>query len=430
MPSSSPSPSPSVSALFPTTAAAAATARPRTHSTTSRPPSPLSPSPSPLRPSDTLPHPHLRAAALLAFLPSLPLCIAHGALSHDLVPALGLLPLSVSAAVSAGLAVRGRREGWRGGRAGKGKGSDSSATGRGLGSARVWGRGVDVEEGEEEEQEGGVEREEERVGGLIGRGGGLGLETNVEGGDGEGDGDGDGVQPGSEGAGQSVLTHRIVVFGVDVGLAAALMVVLVFTWIGTQRRSDRPELAMLAAYATVPLLTNFLIHLYLAARELVAGLAIPELVEWSAWRAVPADCPHCGSRLRPDALPPIPWYESVSAPKVSLPRVKAPSIGRPSLPSFKVPRFSFKNPREWKVPNWMRGRSQEYARLFVDDEHNDGQPYRDDPEGGFAGPSGTTTVVATGSAAPVEEVVVSKKDKKGKSSSGLGLFGGDDAAWA
>lgn len=54
---------------------------------------------------------------------------------------------------------------------------------------------------------------------------------------------------------QSVLTHRILVFVVDVGLAAALMVVLVFTWIQT-RRTNRPELAMLAAYATVPLLGN------------------------------------------------------------------------------------------------------------------------------------------------------------------------------
>ena len=172
-----------------------------------------------------------------------------------------------------------------------------------------------------------------------------------------------------------------------------------------------------------------LVHLYLAARELVAGLAIPQLVEWSAWRAVPPDCPHCGSRLRPDALPPIPWYESVSAPKVSLPRVKRPSIGRPSVPGFMVPRFSFKDPREWKVPNWMRARSQDYASLFVDDEQNERDRYRDDPEGGFVGPSSNTTVIATGSVAPVEEVVVGKKDKK-KSASGAGLFAEDEPSWS
>jgi len=58
-----------------------------------------------------------------------------------------------------------------------------------------------------------------------------------------------------------VLTHRILVFVVDVLLAAGLMVVLVFTWIRTGRRTggrwDRSaELAMLAAYATLPLLLN------------------------------------------------------------------------------------------------------------------------------------------------------------------------------
>jgi hypothetical protein len=54
-----------------------------------------------------------------------------------------------------------------------------------------------------------------------------------------------------------VLTHRISVFVMDVVLAAGLMVVLVFTWIRTGRAGDRrPELAMLAAYSTVPLLVN------------------------------------------------------------------------------------------------------------------------------------------------------------------------------
>lgn len=175
-----------------------------------------------------------------------------------------------------------------------------------------------------------------------------------------------------------------------------------------------------------------LIHLYLAARELVAGLAMPELAQFTAWRAVPPDCPNCGSRLRPDSLPPIPWYESVSAPKVSLPRISAPSIPRPSVPAFQFPRFSaFRSSREWKVPNWMKGRTNQDASLFVDaqDEHD---RYTDDPEGPFGGPSGTTTVVATGAADPVpvvEEVVVGKKDKRGKSGSGPELFGEDDASW-
>lgn len=55
----------------------------------------------------------------------------------------------------------------------------------------------------------------------------------------------------------SVLTHRILVFVVDVILAASLMVVLVFTWIRTGNGGDRrPKLAMLAAYSTIPLLVN------------------------------------------------------------------------------------------------------------------------------------------------------------------------------
>ncbi len=173
-----------------------------------------------------------------------------------------------------------------------------------------------------------------------------------------------------------------------------------------------------------------LIHLFLAAREFIAGLAIPSLIEYTAWRAVPADCPHCGSRLRPDTLPPIPWYETVSRPTVSLPQIQAPSIPRPSLPAFKLPSFSaLKAPRGWKVPAWFKGRDQEYASLFVDDEQNERDRYRDEPDEHFgAGPS---SVVATVSAAPppVEEVVVAKKDKKGKSGSSPPLFGESETTW-
>lgn len=175
-----------------------------------------------------------------------------------------------------------------------------------------------------------------------------------------------------------------------------------------------------------------LIHSFLAVRELGAGLAIPGLVKYTAWRAVPPDCPQCGTRLRPDSLPPIPWYETVSRPKVSLPQIGAPSISRPSLPGVKAPMFSGLRGREWKVPDWMRGRNRGYARLFVDDEENERDQYRDDLEGSYEEPPHTTAVVATGSAdrAPVEEVVVGKKDKRGKSGSSPALFGEDDASWS
>jgi hypothetical protein len=159
----------------------------------------------------TLPHPLLRKAAILSFLPALPLCITHGALSQDLVPALGLLPLFFSAAASTFLLVRARR------------------LGKGKQPRRDGVEGLDPEGADDAIQASDAEDEDE-------------VEEGV----------------GEERGGESVLTHRIVVFVVDAVLAAALMVVLVFTWIGTGHvgRGNRPELAMLAAYATVPLLVN------------------------------------------------------------------------------------------------------------------------------------------------------------------------------
>ncbi|KAK3297128.1 uncharacterized protein B0H64DRAFT_473279 [Chaetomium fimeti] len=369
----------------------------------------------------TLPAPLLRTAALLSFVPALPLCVAHGALSRDVVPALGLVPLFFSAAVSLFLVLRARSQGARDGAGGVGVGV--GAKGKGVVGRRLGGeRDLEGLQGLEglvaaARRRGGDDEGEERgeESGL-----GLGEEEEEDYGDDEGGGDGG-----------SVFTHRILVFVVDVVLATGLMVVLVFTWIRTGRKGDRrPQLAMLAAYATMPLLVNFLIHSYLAARELVAGLAIPGLVEYTAWRVVPADCPHCGNRLRPDSLPPIPWYETVSRPKVSLPRITAPSIPRPSLPSFSVPKFSgLKGPREWKAPAWMRGRNPD-ASLFVDDEQNERDRYRDDPDAPFEGPSSTTTAVAIGSAVPDPvEVVVGKKDKKTKNSPSPAHAEDDVAAW-
>jgi len=74
-----------------------------------------------------------------------------------------------------------------------------------------------------------------------------------------------------------------------------------------------------------------------------------------------------------------------------------------------------KGPGDWKVPSWLRGRELD-ASLFVDDEQTERDRYRDDPDTDvpFDAPSGRTTVVATGSAhpAPVEEVVVGKRDRR------------------
>jgi hypothetical protein len=40
---------------------------------------------------------HLRQATIISFIPAFPLCLAHGVVSRQLVPAMGLLPLAGSA---------------------------------------------------------------------------------------------------------------------------------------------------------------------------------------------------------------------------------------------------------------------------------------------------------------------------------------------
>jgi hypothetical protein len=102
---------------------------------------------------------------------------------------------------------------------------------------------------------------------------------------------------------------------------------------------------------------------------------------------VPPDCSNCGHRLRPESSPTLPWFEAVP---------KFPKVKVPSLPSWQAP--SWKGP-DWKAPPWFKGRGQEQASLFVDDEAR----YTDDPDAGE-------------SSAPVEpaEVEVVSKNKKGK----------------
>ncbi|CAM1504367.1 Fc.00g019580.m01.CDS01 [Cosmosporella sp. VM-42] len=230
------------------------------------------------------PHPSGHSSArlflALSLLPAFVLCLAHGILSHHLVPAIGLVPLAVSTAGSIFLLRR---------------------------------------------------------------------------------------SPEDAGPNTRRFAHPIVVFAYDVVLAAALMVVLVFTWIA---KGGTPELSMLAAYATIPLLFNFLVHLYLALGSIYAGLAIGGLVHWLIWRTLPPECPNCNHRLSPD-LPELPWLSS-----------------------------------------FRRSRS-EYAALFVDEEDR----YHDEedvhPENVHPEQSETTPTPQP------EAVEVKKKDKrvKGNSSS-------------
>jgi hypothetical protein len=120
----------------------------------------------------TMPDPpfrNLRLLTILSFIPAFPLCIAHGVIASSVVPAVGLVPLALSAIL-----------------------------------------------------------------GFI-----IVNDVKIDG---------------------KTIAHPAVVFVADSVLAAGLMVVLVFTWAKEGGHSwlgaGQAERAMLAAYATVPLLLN------------------------------------------------------------------------------------------------------------------------------------------------------------------------------
>ena len=52
----------------------------------------------------------LRVATILSFIPAFPLCLAHGIVSNEVVPAFGLLPLSLSSGLGIAL-LRARSSG-------------------------------------------------------------------------------------------------------------------------------------------------------------------------------------------------------------------------------------------------------------------------------------------------------------------------------
>ncbi|KAL6876538.1 hypothetical protein J3F83DRAFT_726160, partial [Trichoderma novae-zelandiae] len=188
----------------------------------------------------------LRIVAIASFIPSFALSIAHGALSHKPVPAVGLVPQAVSVATSIAL-LR----------------CSTSASGQ---SAEP-----DVES--------------------IASAGPSAFSV------------------------RAFLTHSITVFVHDVVVATALMVVLVFTWTHHGRSAS---LSMLAAYATLPILTSFFCHLFAAALALYQGLAIHGLLQWVAWQILPPSCPNCEHHLRPTSLPEIPWFQSIKSLNLGL----------------------------------------------------------------------------------------------------------------
>ncbi|KHN96843.1 uncharacterized protein MAM_05399 [Metarhizium album ARSEF 1941] len=115
------------------------------------------------------------------------------------------------------------------------------------------------------------------------------------------------AQPPQRDAFRHVIVHPVAVFCCDVALASGYMIILVLTWITTKGPSG---LSMLAAYATMPLLASFLIHLFLALQAVYCGLAIHSIVQWVAQRAVPPNCPNCNVSLR-TSFPELPWLKCI-----------------------------------------------------------------------------------------------------------------------
>ncbi|KAM7202547.1 hypothetical protein V8F20_004336 [Naviculisporaceae sp. PSN 640] len=314
----------------------------------------------------------LRIITIATFFPAFGLGVAHGTLSNGPVPAVGLVPLFFSSGFAIFLLSRHRKRA-------KDKQKQSDI------------EGTDAEASTSHE----AAQQDDELTSLLAR-------------------------PHTHSSATPVA-HPILVFFTDTALAAALMTVLVFTWIETSS-SPSAELAMLAAYMTIPLLVNFFIHLHLAVREFAIGLALHDLFRWAAWQSVPPDCPHCGSRLRPDSLPAIPWYESVSAPEISFPKLNRPSIPKVSLPNMQW--AAVKMP-EWKTPSWLKKSRQgddehedpEYARLFVDERRISGESDRDhtgysDAAEVSVGPSAASLISPDHDETAVEEVVISRKKSK------------------
>ncbi|KAK3953951.1 hypothetical protein QBC32DRAFT_208952 [Pseudoneurospora amorphoporcata] len=256
--------------------------------------------------SDSDTQPLLRILTAVTFIPSLPLCITHGVLSRNPIPAVGLAPMALSAGYSVLLLTyrrRSKRKQNKRRSIGHAEEDNDLESVRNGDEAAISSTEPRIEGGAEEPGYAASERSQAE----------LTAAWEEE----------------AEGNKTPLYAHTIFIFFVDSILAAGVMVVLVFTWINTQKGRTgitNPvlggKLAMLAAYATIPLLTNFLIHTYLALRGFAIGLALYPLIQYAAWHTLPPDCPNCRSRLRPAARPKIPWYDFVSRP--SRPTLKAP----------------------------------------------------------------------------------------------------------
>lgn len=144
-----------------------------------------------------------RTLTWVAFIPALPMLLAHGFMSKSAVPVAGLIPQSLSTVAGIWLLRRKSKA--------KTDGADDGEEGNGGHS-----------------------------GGIMGTVEGA-LEDGME----EVDSFGD------------KLTHPFLVFAFDIAIATGIMIVLVYTW---RSSSKSAALSMLAAYATIPLMMSLYVQ--------------------------------------------------------------------------------------------------------------------------------------------------------------------------
>ncbi|KAK3372578.1 hypothetical protein B0H63DRAFT_301425 [Podospora didyma] len=201
---------------------------------------------------------NLRIIAASALLPAIPLCIISSIVTHRRVPAVGLVPLSVSAAWSAVLAYNLHR-------------SSRKPT-----------------KGRHHHHHGGPHHDADND-----------PETASI--------------PSSAGPDESPkhpAIHPLIGFLFDIILAVSFFIVLFFTWItigdcehefmyGNHCRYQfGARASMVATYTTIPLLLAFFIHAYFPLRTIAQ-----RTLRCLDWDRVPPACPHCGESVRPPGNP-------------------------------------------------------------------------------------------------------------------------------
>lgn len=130
------------------------------------------------------------------------------------------------------------------------------------------------------------------------------------------------------------------------------------------------------------------------------------------YRGIPADCPSCGVNIRPATPPTPPWFQNASVPTLSFRQV---SIGVPAvIPSVLGQAKGVK--RDWKAPAWLKGgAASEAAPLIANQEGGEAsEAYRDDYDEDAVTVRPSVDLAPAKQGGSPEEVVVTKKDKKGK----------------